>query len=242
MPVFKVHLLPSLPSSPTPEQSPAVSREDPFTQGKKRKRLCYQRRRVNALYFNIGRNLILFEDCFCFVLFCFCVLVLNVARNTNSCLCVRTCIQKGIITTLLDLFFFFHDNLSFLKDFLTNLGGLSYRDFLCKKNNFYGILKKCWKYYDEFILLKMCTYLLLFLYLLIMSLFYLIWAKEGGVFMPACLVLCLIILMRLAWFLKIFPNLFISKFSNENYLLLKRSNMSDCCVCRHFAKTACGQF
>ncbi len=163
-------------------------------------------------------------------------------QETQTPVCVSGLASKKELLRHYWIFFFFHDNLSCLKDFLTDLGGLSYRDFLCKKNNFYGILKKCWKYYDEFILLKMCTYLLLFLYLLIMSLFYLIWAKEGGVFMPACLVLCLIILMRLAWFLKIFPNLFISKFSNESYLLLKRSNMSDCCVCRHLAKTACGQF
>lgn len=60
MPLFKVHLLPSAPSpSLTTEQSPAVPREDLFAQGKKS--LCHQRRRVNALYFNIGRNF--FEDC-----------------------------------------------------------------------------------------------------------------------------------------------------------------------------------
>lgn len=93
---------PSLPSSLTPEQPSAVSREDPFTQGKKRKCLCYQQRRVNAVYFNIGRNTILFEDCFLFFLHS----GFNCARNTNSCLCVRTCIQKGIITTLLEFFFF----------------------------------------------------------------------------------------------------------------------------------------
>lgn len=60
MPVFKVHLLPSLPpslpSSATPEQPPAVPHKDLFTQGKKKTR--YQRCRVNAVYFNIGRHFI----------------------------------------------------------------------------------------------------------------------------------------------------------------------------------------
>lgn len=55
------------------------------------------------------------------------------------------------------------------------------------KNNFYGILRKCWKYYDEFILLKMCTYPLLFSYLLIIFPFHLIWAKERKYFCPPTL-------------------------------------------------------
>lgn len=57
---------PWLPSSLSPEQSPAVQPKDLFTQGKKKQRLCYQQCRVNALYFNLGRNTTLFEDC----LFC----------------------------------------------------------------------------------------------------------------------------------------------------------------------------
>lgn len=57
---------PCLPSSLSPEQSPAVQPKDLFTQGKKKQRLCYQQCRVNALYFNLGRNTTLFEDC----LFC----------------------------------------------------------------------------------------------------------------------------------------------------------------------------
>lgn len=64
---------------------------------KKRHSSCSWRRRVSASYFTIGRNLLW-------------RFVFEVARNTNSRLCVRTCIRNGIITTVLDLFLY--DNLS----------------------------------------------------------------------------------------------------------------------------------
>lgn len=98
MPVFKVHLLPSLPSSLTPEQSPAVPHKDLLTQGKKKKKsICVTNNAVSMHWKKVYLKIV------CFFVF----LVLNVARNTNFCLCVRTCIQKGMITTVLDLFFFF---------------------------------------------------------------------------------------------------------------------------------------
>lgn len=65
---------------------------------KGRKNVCVTKDTMSMhCNFNIGR--ILFQDCF--------VSLFNVARNTNSCLCARTCIQKGIITMVLDFCFFF---------------------------------------------------------------------------------------------------------------------------------------
>lgn len=109
--------LPLLPSPLTPEQFPAV----PHTQGpvctreeKKKKTSVLPTTPLNAFYFNIGRNPILIWRFFVFVFFSL-RSGLNVARNTNSCLCVRTCIQNGIITTVLDVFLY--NNLSFLNFF-----------------------------------------------------------------------------------------------------------------------------
>lgn len=126
MTVFKVHLLPSLPLASLFAESRAVSSS--ATQGKKKQLLCYQQCRVNALYFNLGRNTTLFEDC----LFCL--------RSDFQC-----CKKHKLLSVCQDLqpkrnyyygvgtFFFLYNNLSFLNDFLTDHQGLSYRDILSKK-------------------------------------------------------------------------------------------------------------
>lgn len=120
MPVFKVHLLPLPPLTPVSADSRAVYSSATHTRTclhkgrKKKKTSVLPTTPLNAFYFNIGRNPILIWRFFVFVFFSL-RSGLNVARNTNSCLCVRTCIQNGIITTVLDVFLY--NNLSFLNFF-----------------------------------------------------------------------------------------------------------------------------
>lgn len=109
---------PSLPSSLTPEQSSAVSRQDPFTQGKKRKRLCYQQRRVNALYFNMGRNLILFEDCLFFLFLFFSHSGFKCCKKHKLPSVCQDLHPKRNYYYVVGFFYFFFHNLSFLNDFL----------------------------------------------------------------------------------------------------------------------------
>lgn len=133
-PVFKVHF--SSQFSDSSAVSSSATRGLVHT--REEKNVCVTNNAASMHRILIQEEIQFYLKIVCF----FFVLVLNVARNTNSCLCVRTCIQKGIITTVLDLFLY--NNLSFLIDvcFLTDHQGLSQRLFEQKKY-FYGILKKC---------------------------------------------------------------------------------------------------
>lgn len=140
--------------------SQAVPHEDLFTRGKEKKNVCVTvTTPCQCIVFQYRKKCNLFEDCFCC---CKKHKLLSVCQDLHP--------KRNYYYGVGSFFFFFCNNLSFLNDFLTDRRGLSYINFFWakkKKKNSMAFWRKCWKYYDEFILLKMCTYLLLFLYLLI---------------------------------------------------------------------------
>lgn len=121
MPVFKVHLLPLPPLTPVSADSRAVSSSATHTRtclhkGRKKKNFCVTNDAAQCILFQYRKKSDSYLKIFFFVFVFFSLRSgLNVARNTNSCLCVRTCIQNGIITTVLDVFLY--NNLSFLNFF-----------------------------------------------------------------------------------------------------------------------------
>lgn len=91
--------------------------KDLSAQGKKKKKnFCVTNDAAQCILFQYRKKSDSYLKIFFFVFVFFSLRSgLNVARNTNSCLCVRTCIQNGIITTVLDVFLY--NNLSFLNFF-----------------------------------------------------------------------------------------------------------------------------
>lgn len=112
--VFKVHLFPSLPLISFFVDSSAVSSS--ATRGpvhaRKENVLCYQRRpsmHTNIFQYRKKSGLKIVLVCSVFLLF-------QMLQETQAlCLFVRTCIQNGIITMVLDVSLY--NNLSFLKMF-----------------------------------------------------------------------------------------------------------------------------